>query len=1757
MELNDYSGGTSNHIDGDNLGSAVQAHSIAGGVHFYLASPPEPTAQPEHAPANWAERPELPTEIRFLLRTQILAAQQLPYRLPGARRPSLATVYVRQDLGSGAEASGTEQEPRPILDSRGQLAEIPGPRIIRPTVRPPSRTVRDALDGDDHLVITGGPGQGKSTLSLRLAADIAGRWGDEEMTPLTEPVVPLRLTARELATKLDLPFPQALSESVAAEYGALLACPVPAQSLGERMAGCRWLLLVDGLDEVADADQRNRLVDVLTAWTTAESPYRVVLTTRPVEGAALAPLQRIGVARYELQPFDEEALHRFADNWFDGEGDRSQLFMRQVREAHLVELAEVPLLATIAAIIFEQHGGRPLPGNRYALYEAYLKYLRTGPGPFDPWLDAVLEHLGRVRLEADTSLVTAAHTWAADHIPAADLGCDWRDRLIARLAAVGPIARRGDDIGFIHHSFAEHLAATAKARLLPEQFTPKHKDFVDLLHAARPRERGRYARLVLLHYGHLQPREGDRLLRWLHIGDAEQHLLAARLLAWHLPAERAAMDTFLVVVRAWAMTSRYPAAEMLSETSRAAHHPALPQWLFDLMNDADAPWGTRVEAAAALATRLRGVHTPAAVAVLQEAAVDESVPVRDRLVAAEALSRCGIEQRKAAVRGLAAVLADPSANATYCRTAAIVLAGLGTDARSRAVSALRNLLDNPDTPDDDLVDAALALVEIGPDWHERCAETFRARLAKHRGTSPSMRNAAVGLASLGPKHLAEAVAALEKIIGDPFRTGFVRTAAAQAMAELGPAHRTTAGALLVTAAGLHSTSLDCADIAQALVNLGPEFHERAADMARTVFADRSASPYSVLSAAQALLDLGPDYHLEAARELTRVANHPLPNSYERPAALGYLAELGEPHRTPAIVALRTILADRDEDMSTRANAASQLLSLGPEHHAEVVEQLLAEATRSGDPRARETAWRQLRGLGSEVSGRARSALMELVGPAAAASWESHGTDPFIAQMDTDTPVVAAAAIQAVFQDPARSTRIRVACARNLVNLGRRHHRSAVEGLVHLLRTDSVPDEKLLSAILRFTDVSADLRAAIYSAMRSTILDPDMSINRVEAVASALKEFDGQLDPQVAAALQDIAVDGTADARVRVRAALLSVQSQRLSGADIVGLVMRLHRDMLVSDWDRCVRALLNFGVDLAPALRSLVSGESVARGIRETAAELLVRLSPRLGGEGLVELRTQAADEFLAFPERTDPIRTLARLDPTTVDDAIAYHRSIAEDEQQPIPYRCEAAYQLAALDQSATSCALATLRRLAVDLELSPGDRGEAIEWMGPLGPSSAEMLRVLLPIVNDPAAPSGLRGRLADKLPGKQARVVRRSLLTDYMASPATRLSQVDEWHDRALAASAVEVIQDVIAGAESSPAERVEAVAGLLKVSRASRDEALGLLGELAEDRRCGPHARLKLAQLSRTWRSRVLTDACRTFSDNSVRRRERDAACRLAFRMSSEPSEPTLDYFKRLLLDSRTSDYARLNILFALGQFDDVRAIRDDAQRDPATRWTAANLLRDYGAPDRAVGAAVLNAIATNTGCRPALRWRAAADLTRFGERGRVWGVATLHSIITDTALPPTIRIDATRALGVARPDRRPELLHLLHDLSTSGHPAVRLRALTTIGTFDPAEGALALNAMIQEATLSSPLRLRCAATMATLHRDLRDSAATVAYDIAYDPAVASHVRVKAACLLAQLSQPCRTQARRLLAELGQMLPAAFAVTLINRHGATAG
>ncbi|MDS0136818.1 MULTISPECIES: NACHT domain-containing protein [unclassified Amycolatopsis] len=1733
---------TSNRIDG-HVRTALQIGTVHGAVYVNTDLPePEPAADP---PRRWDDLPELPTAVQALLRAQAKSAEDLPYRLPGARRPALTAVYVRQEVGSGTDSRPAEPtRPLPVVDARGQLVEAPTRPVSRMVVRPPSRTVQAALDADDHLLVTGGPGQGKSTLSLQLTADIAAHWATQDgSAPLAEPVVPVRLTATKLATRLDLPFPQALAEAIQAEYGALLTSSIEPRTLGERIAGCRWLLFVDGLDEVADSHRRDRLIKVLAMWASDEASahLRIVVTTRPIAGAALAAFQGTSAARYELLPFDEDALRRFAAKWFV-EDDTPDRFVRQIHDANLDELVRVPLLATIAAIIFEQHSDRRLPDNRYELYEAYLEYLRfarpIAASSWDEHRESLLEHLGRVRLGADTSLESAAQDWATTHVPHSCGNPHWREELTTYLTTVGPLVSRGGDLAFLHHSFADHLAATADARELPDEFDPAAWPFVRLLHAARPVERGRHARLVLLHYTRLRPAETDRLIGYLGVGNTAKQVLAARLLAWHAPASRVVADAFLADARAWAMTTQYPAQVILAWVSRAAHHPGLADWLLELMRDEEAPWESRIEAGRAMAVRLYGAERLDAVALLQSVVDDEAIPVEFRFEAAAALADCSTGERAAAVAGLLSVLADSVATAPQCRDAAIVLAGLGPEARLRATVALVRLLDDPGSPQEYVLEAAIGLLEISGGFEERCTKAFRAVLARRNSPAEDVRRAASSLASLGSRQLGEAAAALKaRLVGQ--RPDHVRVSVARELAELGPRHRHEAGQLLFAWASRPGASASSrVTLARALGDFGTDFRDRALDLLHDVSANRLARTNTLLWLAAALTEFGPEHHEEAARMFTLVAGHPRAAHFERTTAWGRLADLGEPHRTPALLALRGKLTNRDVDPDLRIRAGTELIRLGPQFHTEAIQHLLEVASsRATDPQARVSAWRALQPLGTVLRHRASAALLELLGPQDAVAWEAHDSEIYF--YGHSDPGAAAARLAALLSDRHRGVRHRVAAAHSLLVLGRDHHDEAVAGLIELLNRREVPVGELASAVDDFSEVSTSRRAELAGVLAAAVIE-HTSPELLCETAEALDALDVP-DPRVNAAMHTLVSDGSATGIHRAQAAMFLARSRRVEPEAALDTIIALQHAISPGLWTAYVRELVVLGADLPEVVRTITSASDAEHWLRQLCADLLATCGPDPKHEALAELRSQAQDDHLQFTWRTEAIMQLAQLDPTTIDDAIAFHRRMLDDETELPSDRGEAAYLLARLDPAQHQDALAVLRRLAGSPGLYDTERADVLVWLSRNNFPSAELATFARATVHAPLTSAVARQRTAPLLPAAEFRAVSRTILGDRTA-PVSAWSKTTAgyWDSWVIAVELEAELRDALAGAEFSTASRVAAATALGRLSPRLVPEAIALLTELGGSGHARRQRLLALAELDHAWRVRLLADARATLDGEGRSWRCKLEAAVLLLELDPEPlTETDRRRLDQLLSDHRLTDHFRLRILLALDRLDDIRTIRDDDRAHPPVRAVAASDMAGYQCEDRERGARVLAAIAEDPASRPALRRYAAEELATFGARGREFAVERLRAMMSDETLPVLARAYSARTLGDIRPDTRDEVLAFLRRLETDGMAAVQV--LKAIGKHEPEEAALALRVMAEDQAQPPVVRFRSATAMSALHGDYREAAALVCRELAHAGTVPCHVQAHAAQTLARLSALCRHEARELLTEIRSRQP----------------
>jgi hypothetical protein len=201
---------------------------------------------------SWDERPALTGELEDLLDAQCEATEALPYGLLGVHQPTLTEVYVRQSvrrsIADRSQESMEDRERNSIVRAKSHADQ---------SIRERTLSVTEALNGNQHLLITGEPGAGKSTLGYVYVQRLSRYWleGQATQAPVDEPVLPLRIPARALAR------PDAWSELLAAgaseALGRLLATRPRPELFSQKNLGARWLVFVDGLDEIVSSATRD------------------------------------------------------------------------------------------------------------------------------------------------------------------------------------------------------------------------------------------------------------------------------------------------------------------------------------------------------------------------------------------------------------------------------------------------------------------------------------------------------------------------------------------------------------------------------------------------------------------------------------------------------------------------------------------------------------------------------------------------------------------------------------------------------------------------------------------------------------------------------------------------------------------------------------------------------------------------------------------------------------------------------------------------------------------------------------------------------------------------------------------------------------------------------------------------------------------------------------------------------------------------------------------------------------------------------------------------------------------------------------------------------------------------------------------------------------------------------------------------------------------------------------------------------------
>ncbi len=378
--------------------------------------------------------------------------------LLGRKRKSLDEVYVPLRARAKTESGRPDREETNIADVLRRATSGAGPR---------------------HILILGEPGAGKSTLLRQIAKNA---WDAPAAIGLDRPYLPMVVRLQSLALAEGASLERRLVNALHRAGELTLQQDPPDGFLLEwpRRMDARWLLLLDGLDEVP-ADSYSALVQWLRDLAKAikTERYHVVLTSRPV-GDLTQDLEEM-FAVYELLLFTPKQQQKFAQQWFEDEAGK---FQQELDRMHVDALSGIPLLLAIAAAVYSKD--HHLPERRAGIYERFvsiwleearIRGVKEELGQdFADLARPALEHLALVMTDhPEISAMAALSRIAAEFLrEAAGLPQVQAEEKGKRFLEVlsrhsGVLIRRNGNCEWLHQTFREYLAACSLRRQLETQ----------------------------------------------------------------------------------------------------------------------------------------------------------------------------------------------------------------------------------------------------------------------------------------------------------------------------------------------------------------------------------------------------------------------------------------------------------------------------------------------------------------------------------------------------------------------------------------------------------------------------------------------------------------------------------------------------------------------------------------------------------------------------------------------------------------------------------------------------------------------------------------------------------------------------------------------------------------------------------------------------------------------------------------------------------------------------------------------------------------------------------------------------------------------------------------------------------------------------------------------------------------------------------------------------------------------------------------
>ncbi|UNU25464.1 NACHT domain-containing protein [Microcoleus vaginatus HSN003] len=250
----------------------------------------------------------------------------------------------------------------------------------------------DKNPGYRRMAVLGAPGSGKTTL-LRYLTQTYATKQQRKVHRKAPKLIPILLYLRDVRQEIvnnnQLTLAELITQQIQQQQQKYGLENPPPNWFAEKIRQNECLVMLDGLDEVADKTQRQQVSRWVDQQMQRYPDTAFILTSRPF-GYKTARLQQ-DVTVLEVQPFNLKQMEQFIGSWYletevishagqDDAGVRGEakqqaddLIKRIKNSKPLADMAVNPLLLTMIATVHRR--GSALPGKRVELYKEICQVL--------------------------------------------------------------------------------------------------------------------------------------------------------------------------------------------------------------------------------------------------------------------------------------------------------------------------------------------------------------------------------------------------------------------------------------------------------------------------------------------------------------------------------------------------------------------------------------------------------------------------------------------------------------------------------------------------------------------------------------------------------------------------------------------------------------------------------------------------------------------------------------------------------------------------------------------------------------------------------------------------------------------------------------------------------------------------------------------------------------------------------------------------------------------------------------------------------------------------------------------------------------------------------------------------------------------------------------------------------------------------------------------------------------------------------------